>query len=105
MKRARIPSKSPNKVRRTEVDLVAVKKVSSAAGRRRAMNLQQLREHVRKTQGDVARKAAVPQPQRSRIEARRDHLVSTLRKYVRALGGDVHVIAEIGVERIVLVDV
>jgi len=69
------------------------------------MNLQQLREHVRKTQGDVARKAAVTQPQLSRIEGRRDHLVSTLRKYVRALGGEIQVVAEIGVERIVLRDV
>ncbi len=69
------------------------------------MNLQQLREHVRKTQGDVARRASVSQPQLSRIEGRRDHLVSTLRKYVRALGGDVVVVAEIGVERIELLDV
>lgn len=79
-------------------------------GRRRAgpgntMNLQQLREHVRKTQGDVARRAAVSQPQLSRVEGRRDHLVSTLRKYVRALGGDVQVVAEIGPERIILRDV
>jgi hypothetical protein len=70
-----------------------------------AMNLQQLREHVRQTQGDVARRAAVSQPQLSRVEGRRDHLVSTLRKYVRALGGDVKVIAEIGTERFVLRDV
>lgn len=70
-----------------------------------AMNLQQLREHVRQTQGDVARRAAVSQPQLSRVEGRRDHLVSTLRKYVRALGGDVKVVAEIGPERIVLRDV
>ena len=41
MKRASIPSKK-----------TPVKSGS-------AMNLQQLREHVRKTQGDVARKAAV----------------------------------------------
>jgi hypothetical protein len=32
-------------------------------------------------------------------------LVSTLRKYVRALGGDIEVIAEIGAQRIVLRDV
>ncbi|HVT06655.1 MAG TPA: helix-turn-helix transcriptional regulator [Polyangia bacterium] len=70
-----------------------------------AMNLQQLREHVRQTQGAVARRAAVSQPQLSRVEGRRDHLVSTLRKYVRALGGDVQVVAEIGTERIVLRDV
>jgi hypothetical protein len=70
-----------------------------------AMNLQQLREHVRQTQGDVARRASVSQPQLSRVEGRRDHLVSTLRKYVRALGGDVKVVAELGPERILLRDV
>ena len=101
MKRASRPSKVRNK----KVDLVGVKKVRTSARSRSAMNLQQLREHVRKTQGDVARKAAVTQPQLSRIEGRRDHLVSTLRKYVRALGGDIRVVAEIGVERIVLLDV
>jgi predicted transcriptional regulator len=69
------------------------------------MNLQQLREHVRQTQGDVARRASVSQPQLSRVEGRRDHLVSTLRKYVRALGGDVKVVAELGPERILLRDV
>jgi hypothetical protein len=83
--------------------------VTRASGRRGArgkvMNLQQLREHVRQTQGDVARRAAVSQPQLSRVEGRRDHLVSTVRKYVRALGGDVQVVAEIGPERIVLRDV
>ncbi len=101
MKRVSLPSKVRNK----KADLVGVKKVRSSARGRSAMNLQQLREHVRKTQGDVARRAAVTQPQLSRIEGRRDHLVSTLRKYVRALGGDIRVVAEIGVEHIVLLDV
>ena len=88
---------------------------TAADGRRRAggrregveptMNLQELREHVRQTQGDVARRASVSQPQLSRVEGRRDHLVSTLRKYVRALGGDVQVVAAIGTKRIVLRDV
>jgi len=113
MKRASSPSKSLNKVARNKFDRVPAKKATKKASTKattsssvgRAMNLQQLREHVRKTQGDVARKAAVTQPQLSRIEGRRDHLVSTLRKYVRALGGDIRVVAEIGVERIVLLDV
>jgi hypothetical protein len=105
MKRASIPSKIPHKVPSKKVDLVGAKKVGSLGGKPSAMNLQQLREHVRKTQGDVARRAAVTQPQLSRIEGRRDHLVSTLRKYVRALGGDIRVVAEIGVEQIVLLDV
>jgi hypothetical protein len=47
----------------------------------------------------------VSQPQLSRVEGRRDHLVSTLRKYVRALGGDVKVVAEIGRIRVGLRDV
>ena len=91
--------------------VIPVVRTKSSNGRRPAgdgrgdMNLQQLREYVRKTQGDVARKAAVTQPQLSRIEGRRDHLVSTLRRYVRALGGEITVVAEIGVERIVLRDV
>jgi predicted transcriptional regulator len=101
MKRASLTSKVRNK----KADLGGVKQLRTSPRGRSAMNLQQLREHVRKTQGDVARKAAVTQPQLSRIEGRRDHLVSTLRKYVRALGGDIRVIAEIGVERIVLLDV
>ena len=113
MKRASIPSKSPRQIRRKNVDLPSAKKlgtksataIRASARGGSAMNLQQLREHVRKTQGDVARRAAVTQPQLSRIEGRRDHLVSTLRKYVRALGGDIRVVAEIGVERIVLLDV
>ena len=109
MKRASTPSKSLNKVARNNVDRVpakkATKKAATSSSGGRAMNLQQLREYVRKTQGDVARKAAVTQPQLSRIEGRHDHLVSTLRKYVRALGGDIRVVAEIGVERIVLLDV
>jgi hypothetical protein len=83
----------------------AARSASRRHARGKVMNLQQLREHVRQTQGDVARRASVSQPQLSRLEGRRDHLVSTVRKYVRALGGDVQVVAEIGPERIVLRDV
>jgi hypothetical protein len=83
----------------------AARAAGSRAPRGKAMSLQQLREHVNQTQGDVARRAAVSQPQLSRVEGRRDHLVSTVRKYVRALGGEVQMVAEIGPERIVLRDV
>ena len=95
---------------RTVVVTVEAPSADARGARRRtangpAMNLQQLREHVRQTQGAVARRAAVSQPQLSRVEGRRDHLVSTLRRYVRALGGDLKVVAEIGIERIVLRDI
>jgi hypothetical protein len=69
------------------------------------MTLRALRASVGKIQGDVARKMAMTQPQLSRVEARRDHLISTVRKYVRALGGDIEVIAVIDGARVALQDV
>ena len=44
-------------------------------------------------------------PQLATVAPYAAHLVSTLRKYVRALGGDICVIAELGAERIVLLDI
>ena len=69
------------------------------------ISLQALRESVGRTQGDLARKVSMTQPQLSRVEARRDHLTSTLRKYVRALGGKVEVVAVMKGRRLVLEDV
>ena len=70
-----------------------------------AMTLRALRESVGRTQGDVARGVSMTQPQLSRVEGRRDHLTSTLRKYVQALGGKIEVAAIVKGERIVLRDV
>jgi predicted transcriptional regulator len=70
-----------------------------------AMSLRELREAVKKTQSDVARLTSMSQPQLSRFEGRQDHLTSTLRRYVRALGGEVEVVARLGAKRIVLRDV
>jgi Helix-turn-helix domain len=69
------------------------------------MTLRALRERVGKTQGEVARRVSMTQPQLSRVEARRDHLISTLRKYVRALGGSIEVAARVKGARIILQDV
>jgi transcriptional regulator with XRE-family HTH domain len=69
------------------------------------MTLRALRESLGKTQDEVAYGAAMTQPQLSRVEQRHDHLVSTLRKYIRAMGGEVDVIAWIDNRRIVLRDV
>jgi len=69
------------------------------------MSLRTLRESVGKTQSEVARVASMTQPQLSRVEGRRDHLISTVRKYVEALGGDVDVIARVDGRSIVLRDV
>jgi hypothetical protein len=70
-----------------------------------SMTLRTLRESVGKTQAEMARKTAMSQPQLSRVEARRDHLTSTLRKYVRALGGDIEIIARVRDRWISLIEV
>jgi Helix-turn-helix domain len=69
------------------------------------ISLQALRESVGRTQGEIARRVSMTQPQLSRVEARRDHLTSTLRKYVRALGGKVEVVAVLKGRRLVIRDV
>lgn len=67
-----------------------------------AMTLRGLRESIGRTQGEVARKVSMTQPQLSRVEARQDHLLSTLRRYVHALGGEVEVVAVVNGARITL---
>ena len=69
------------------------------------MNLRALRESLGKTQDEIARRAAMTQSQLSRLERRDDHLLSTLRKYVRALGGDLEVVAVLRKKRVSLRDV
>jgi DNA-binding XRE family transcriptional regulator len=66
------------------------------------MNLRALRESVGKTQEDVARSAEMSQSELSRLERRNDHLLSTLRRYVAALGGDIEIVAVFGDKRIPL---
>jgi hypothetical protein len=73
--------------------------------RTRATNLRGLRESAGKTQGEIARRTAMSQPQLSRLESRKDHLISTLRRYVRALGGEIEVVALIDGKRVSLRDV
>ncbi len=57
------------------------------------MNLRALREVSGKTQTEIAELVKMTQSQLSRLEHREDHLVSTLRRYVEALGGELEVIA------------
>jgi hypothetical protein len=57
------------------------------------MNLSGLRWASGKTQKEMARAIGMGQPELSRVERREDHLLSTLRRYVEALGGEVEVIA------------
>src|SRR5436305_1663381 len=51
------------------------------------MDLQALREAVGLTQGELAQRVAITQSQLSKMERREDHRISTLRRYIEALGG------------------
>ena len=58
------------------------------------LSLQDLRKAMNKTQVSMAKKLHVGQDSISRLEQRTDMLLSTLRDYVRALGGDLHLVAQ-----------
>ena len=58
------------------------------------MSLRQLRRAVRQTQVEVAQRLGVNQENVSRLERRDDLLLSTLSKYVGAMGGKLSLVAE-----------
>jgi DNA-binding XRE family transcriptional regulator len=72
------------------------KKVESRAAELIAeeMSLRDLRKARRLTQARVAKTLGVTQDSVSRLEKRSDLLLSTLRKTVKAMGGDMRIVAE-----------
>jgi predicted transcriptional regulator len=69
------------------------------------LTLQELRRGMNVTQVDAARAAEMTQSELSRLESRGDHRVSTLRRYVEALGGKLEVSAVFGRRRVKLTEV
>jgi predicted transcriptional regulator len=67
-----------------------------------AMELRELREEAGKTQAEVAEIAEMTQSELSKFERRDDHRLSTLRRYVNALGGELEVVAVFDHKRIAL---
>jgi hypothetical protein len=59
----------------------------------RRFPLRVLREAVGKTQAQVALAADMEQSEISRVESRDDMLLSTLRRYARALGAELELVA------------
>lgn len=64
------------------------------------MNLTELRRELGVTQTEMAAAADMTQGELSKLERRADHLVSTLRKCVRALGGELEITAVVGSKRV-----
>jgi hypothetical protein len=69
------------------------------------LTLRDLREQAGKTQNDLAALTEMTQAELSRFERRDDRKLSTLRKYVEALGGELEVVATFGRRRVKLVGV
>lgn len=66
------------------------------------MDLRTLREAMGLTQEELAERIAITQSQLSKMERREDHRISTVRRYVAALGGELELVAVVGDKRIVL---
>jgi hypothetical protein len=64
------------------------------------MDLRELRAAAGKTQEEVATALKTVQPEISNLERRDDFRLSTLRKYVAALGGEIEVVANFGNRRV-----
>ncbi len=60
------------------------------------MDLRAMRELLGLTQEDLAQAVKMTQSEVSRLERRPDHRLSTLRRIVEALGGDLEIIANFG---------
>lgn len=65
-----------------------------------AMDLQAVRELIGKTQADVAEVSDMTQSEVSRLERRPDVRLSTLKRFVEALGGEVEIFATFGDKRV-----
>jgi predicted transcriptional regulator len=71
----------------------------------REATLRELRQGLNMTQAELAEAAEMTQSELSRLESRADHRISTLRRYVEALGGEIEITAVVGDRRVKLTDV
>lgn len=66
------------------------------------MLLSELRRVAGITQVDLAKSIGIKQPTLSQLESQGDMQISTLRRIVKALGGDLEIIASLPKERVAL---
>ena len=92
-----------NDIKRSNRSSEAVERVRRCAEREVFdMNLVELRCELGVTQVQVAEAADMTQGELSRLERRDDHLVSTLRRCVEAMGGELELTAVVGSKRVKL---
>ena len=68
------------------------------------LDLRALRKVANLTQIQMAPLIKMTQPELSRLERREDHRVSTLARYVRALGGRLKIVAEVRKKKVTLAE-
>ena len=64
------------------------------------MDLRAIRELMGRTQEDIAEAAEMTQSEVSRLERRPDVRLSTLKRFVEALGGEIEIFAAFGDKRV-----
>ena len=98
-------SKSWKALERAKLSPEAQARVRERASRElEQLTLKRLRQELELTQVEVSRAASMTQSELSRLESRTDHLTSTLRRYVEALGGELEIAAVFGERRVKLTD-
>jgi predicted transcriptional regulator len=98
--------RSWNAVKSGRLSQEASARVANRAGAEvREVTLKELRRDLDLTQSELAEAAAMTQSELSRLESRADHRISTLRRYVQALGGEIEITAVFGKRRVMLTDV
>jgi hypothetical protein len=97
--------KSFEKLEKTKLgELSRARVAERASAELEELTLRGLRQDLARTQADMGEALEMNQSQLSRVENRSDHLTSTLRRYVEALGGELEITALIGGRRIKITD-
>jgi predicted transcriptional regulator len=98
--------RSWNAVKSGRLTREAAARVANRAGAEvHEVTLKELRRDLDLTQSELAEAAAMTQSELSRLESRADHRISTLRRYIEALGGEIEITAVFGKRRVKLTDV
>ena len=66
--------------------------------------LKNLRQSVKRTQVELASSLGVGQDTVSRLEQRGDMLISTLKRYIEAMGGRLHLVAQFPDRPLIVID-
>ncbi len=65
------------------------------------MTREELRQSLKLTQAQIAQRLQIDQGNVSRIEQRTDLMLSTLRKYIEALGGELQLVARFSDDQVI----